>query len=257
MKTNDINVELIRVVEDLKAKRIIKKDVDISLKTGFSQAVISNYLSGRVAASKNFLKSFQEVFNVKINILERNNNKTYPLNKGKSNSINEDSKDYIKQRRDKKLNDANTLTYYDISANAGTLLGGEILPVNKNEGVLHISDLFKGSQYAIRISGNSMMPNYPPGAIIGIREITDKQIVPGSVYVIQRESDLWIKRLFFKSDDQDNGIVECISDNTMKFESGAREGKAAYPPFYVASDSIIKLFKVTGIYKSNELTVIN
>jgi phage repressor protein C with HTH and peptisase S24 domain len=175
------------------------------------------------------------------------------------NDDNEQQEPYHKKRQKKKLTETNTntLTYYDISASAGTASSAEILPVKKGEGVLHISDLFKGSQYAIRISGNSMMPNYPPGAIIGIREIEDKQITPGSVYVIQKSSDLWIKRLFYKDDNQNTGTVECISDNTMKFESGARTGKYFYPPFDIKIDDITKLFKVTGIYKPNELTVIN
>jgi hypothetical protein len=102
-----------------------------------------------------------------------------------------------------------------------------------------------------------MMPNYPPGAIIGIRQIEDKQITPGSVYVIEKGSDLWIKRLFYKEDNQDSGQFECVSDNTMKFESGARLGKPCYPSFNIAIDAVRKLFKVTGIYKPNELTVIN
>lgn len=165
-------------------------------------------------------------------------------------------KDYIERRRKLKNKTENTLTYYDVNAAAG-IQNSEILPVKKSEGVLHISDLFKGSQYAIRISGNSMTPNYPAGAIIGIRQIEDKQITPGSVYVIEKGNDLWIKRLFYKDDDQMSGYYECVSDNTMKFENGPRTGKYFYPPFYIKIDDVRKIFKVTGIYKPNELTVIN
>lgn len=166
---------------------------------------------------------------------------------------------YIKHRHNLKNNQKdNDLMYYEIGANAGTAHSAEILPVKKNEGVLHINDLFRGSQYAIRISGNSMTPNYPSGAIIGIREIPDKQITPGSVYIIEKDNDLWIKRMFYKNDDQSSGIFECVSDNTMKYESGTgREGRLYYPPFYINIDEVRKLFKVTGIYKPNELTVIN
>lgn len=151
----------------------------------------------------------------------------------------------------------NDLIYYEIGASAGATHNAEILPVKKSEGVLHINDLFRGSQYAIRISGNSMTPNYPSGAIIGIREIPDKLITPGSVYVIEKDSDLWIKRLFYKEDRQDSGIFECVSDNTMRYENGGRDGKLYYPPFLINIDDVRKLFKVTGIYKPNELTVIN
>jgi phage repressor protein C with HTH and peptisase S24 domain len=165
-------------------------------------------------------------------------------------------KDYLERRRQLKILKKNTLTFYDVNAAAG-VEKSEILPVKTSEGVLHISDLFKGSQYAIRISGNSMTPNYPAGAIIGIRQIEDKQITPGSVYVIEKGSDLWIKRLFYKDDNQESGYYECVSDNTMKFENGPRQGKYFYPPFFIKIDDVRKLFKVTGIYKPNELTVIN
>lgn len=165
---------------------------------------------------------------------------------------------YQAHRRAIKNNDNPTdLLYYEVGASAGTVYTGEILPVKKGEGVLHVSDLFRNSQYAIRISGNSMTPNYPSGAIIGIREIPDKIITPGSVYVIEKENDLWIKRLFYFNDDQSNGLFECVSDNDMVYKDGGRRGKMYYPPFQIEIDQVRRLFKVTGIYKANELTVIN
>lgn len=167
---------------------------------------------------------------------------------------NKSSQNYLEKRRHFKNNTETTLNYYNIGAAAGN--SADIIPVKKSEGVLHINDLFRGSQFAIRVSGNSMTPNYPPGAIIGIKEIQDKQITPGSVYVIEKGNELWIKRLFYKQDNQETGIFECVSDNTMKHEKGGREGKLFYPPFYLEVDKVRRLFKVTGIYKANELTVI-
>ncbi|HZW64667.1 MAG TPA: LexA family transcriptional regulator [Hanamia sp.] len=198
---------------------------------------------------KSLGKSFKELknfYNVNIDNWQK-------LKERKKKDLKQES--YIEKRRNLKNNKLNTLTYYDIGAHAGPV--GDIIPVAKNEGVLHISDLFRGSQFAIRISGNSMMPNYPPGSIIGIREVEDKQISPGSVYVVEKGSDLWIKRLFYKDDNQDTGIFELVSDNRMKFENGPREGKMFYPPFYLEIDKIKRLFKVTGIYKANELSVIS
>lgn len=169
--------------------------------------------------------------------------------------VAESNSDYTSTRRNLKTTKQQTLMYYEIGATAGH--SAEILPVKKSEGTLHISDLFRGSEFAIRISGNSMMPNYPPGAIIGIREIQDKQITPGSVYVIETGNDLWIKRLFYKNDNQESAQFECVSDNTMLHESGARAGKLYYPAFNIPIEQVRRLFKVTGIYKPNELTVIN
>lgn len=182
-----------------------------------------------------------------------------------SESINkEEKKDiiqkpYHQKRHEQKLNNENdTLDFYEVGANAATETTAEIIPIPKTDKqVLHISDLFKGSQFAIRISGNSMTPLYPSGAIIGIKWIEDKTITPGSVYVIEKGNDLLIKRLFYKDDNQDSGYFEAISDNTMKHESGHRIGKLCYPHFYIEIDKVRKLFKVTGIFKSNELIMIN
>lgn len=180
------------------------------------------------------------------------------LNNVELSSKDDDENDYIKTRRKKKNSEPkpDTLMYYEIGANASTYYSGEILPVKKNEGSLRISELFRGSQYALRVSGNSMVPNYPAGAIIGIREIYDKQITPGSVYVIEKDNDLWIKRLFYKNDDQETGVFDCISDNTMKFETGLQAGRYCYPPFQIEIDKVRRLFKVTGDYKANDLTII-
>ena len=173
------------------------------------------------------------------------------------NFLDSNINNYTQHRRDlKNTVQEPVIDYYQIGANAGTPATGEVLPVHKNERNLIISDLFKGSQYAIRIAGNSMMPNYPPGSIIGIREIEDKVITPGSVYVVEKANDLWIKRLYYKNDSQDSGMFELISDNNMKVESGARAGKLAYPPFELDISKVRRLFKVTGIFKPNELTVI-
>lgn len=60
------NKELIKAVELLKATRVIKKDAEIVDMTGFSKSTVSNYLSGRVEASSNFIKKFEEVFKVSI-----------------------------------------------------------------------------------------------------------------------------------------------------------------------------------------------
>ncbi len=167
-----------------------------------------------------------------------------------------EQQDYTTKRRDKKNTESKTLDYYQAGANASLKTSGEIIPVSKSSGTLNISELFKGSQFAIRVSGNSMTPNYPSGCIIGIRIIEDFMINPGSVYVIETGNDLWIKRLYYKSDDRDSEILELVSDNKMKEESGQRKGKYCYPAFHLHKNDIKNIFRVTGVFKSNMLTII-
>lgn len=49
-------------IELLKGKRIIRKDKDISDRTGYKKSTVSNYLSGKVPPSKPFLDKFYEVY---------------------------------------------------------------------------------------------------------------------------------------------------------------------------------------------------
>ena len=234
--------------EILKANRALLNisQAEMSLKLGIQAVRYGYYESGKRNPKADFYKAYKEAFNIDL------------LNENVTNKT-EISKPYHQQRHEKKLlSDKETLDFYEVGANAATEHTAEIIPIPKNEKtVLHINDLFKGSDYAIRISGNSMTPLYPSGAIIGIKWIEDKQIMPGSVYVIEKGNDLLIKRLFYKDDNQDSGQFECISDNTMKHESGHRAGKLCYPHFYIKIDEVRKLFKVTGIFKSNELILIN
>lgn len=60
------NIELSRVVEDLKRQRIIFKNKDIADKLGMSESTISEYVTGKVKASEKFITKFEKVFNVKV-----------------------------------------------------------------------------------------------------------------------------------------------------------------------------------------------
>lgn len=50
----------------LKGQKLIKKEIEISIQTGFSKGTISSYLSGNHVPSENFIKKFQEVFNIDL-----------------------------------------------------------------------------------------------------------------------------------------------------------------------------------------------
>lgn len=60
------NQELIRAVEDLYNNKIIRKDKDIADKTGYSKSTVSGYISGKVMASEDFLKEFENKFEIRL-----------------------------------------------------------------------------------------------------------------------------------------------------------------------------------------------
>lgn len=148
-----------------------------------------------------------------------------------------------------------TIPFYDAPAAAG-LSETEMSAIHAPAGTIDIGDLLHDSQAAIRIYGNSMLPNYPPGCVIGLAKCRKSFIEPGEVYVIETADRRMLKRLFYKNDDPDSGIFTCISDNVMKLEGGARDGKLAYPPFDIPRDEVVNLFVVTGVIKRNANSVI-
>ena len=50
---------------------------------------------------------------------------------------------------------------------------------------------------------------------------------------------------------------QLILDNSMKHEGGAGDGSLFYPDFYLPFNQVKNLFVVTGIFRSNIITIIN
>ena len=148
-----------------------------------------------------------------------------------------------------------TIPFYDAEA-VGGITETDMTPIHAPSGTIDIGDLLNDSQAAIRIYGNSMLPNYPPGCVVGLVRCNKSFIEPGEVYVIETRDRRLLKRLFYKEDNTDGDLITCYSDNIMKFEGGSRNGKLAYPPFDLPKGEIINLFMVTGVIKRNANSVI-
>jgi transcriptional regulator with XRE-family HTH domain len=161
------------------------------------------------------------------------------------------TRQFIKNNSTKKK----TIPFYDAPASAG-LTETEMSAMHAPAGTIDVGDLLHDSEAAIRIYGNSMLPNYPPGCVVGLAKISNTFIEPGEVYVIETRDRRLLKRLFYKNDKADEKSFTCYSDNIMKFEGGARDGKLAYPPFDLPKKEIINLFVVTGVIKRNANSII-
>ena len=114
---------------------------------------------------------------------------------------------------------------------------------------VNIYDVLGKCDFALQVSGNSMMPNYPPSSIVGMLKKTDWIIRPGEVYVIETVDEAVVKRLFYKDDDSNSDVFVLVSDNAMILENGARIGKLAYPPYDLHKKDIVALYSVTGSSK--------
>lgn len=164
-------------------------------------------------------------------------------------------KNLAETRKGLKHERKNAVPFYDAPAAAG-MTETEMSPIHAPAGTIDVGDLLHDSQAAIRIYGNSMLPSYPPGCVVGLIKRTSSYIEPGEVYVIETRDQRMLKRLFYKDDDSASEFFTCYSDNIMKFDGGARHGKLAYPPFDLPRTEIINIFTVTGVIKRNSNSVI-
>lgn len=144
------------------------------------------------------------------------------------------------------------IPFYDVEA-VGGRNGGDVSSVTHSTGTIDIGDTLRDSEAAIRMAGNSMMPGYPPGSVLGLIQKNNKNIVPGEVYVYEDEDGRHCKRLFYKDDDLNSDTFVCYSDTTTRFESGPRKDKLFYPPYQVKIKEIVRLFNVVGVIKRNSV----
>ena len=93
---------------------------------------------------------------------------------------------------------------------------------------------FKGSDFLIRIKGDSMSPRYASGDVVACKKVLETLFFQwGRVYVLYTQSQgIMIKRLQ-PSDKED--CVRCVSDNEK------------YAPFDVPKSDIVSLALVNGL----------
>lgn len=151
------------------------------------------------------------------------------------------------ESKDVTISSGKVIPYYDAEVAAGTEYSMEMAqtaPV----GMIEIGGLLKDSEFAMRVYGNSMVPNYPAGCVIGLRQYNEHFIEPGTVYVIETEENRFLKRLYYSKDKK---AFRCMSDNHMKHETGPMEGEYFYPEFEIPFEDVRRLLRVTGVVKRN------
>lgn len=88
----------------------------------------------------------------------------------------------------------------------------------------------KGADYAMKVSGDSMSPEYPNGCQILIKKINEKAFIEwGKVYVLDTDNGAVIKKI--RKTSKDN-VIECVSIN------------ADYQPFTIDTSFIHGWYRV-------------
>lgn len=93
-----------------------------------------------------------------------------------------------------------------------------------------IASPIKDVDYAIRVSGDSMSPEYPNGSIVLIKRINEKRFIEwGRVYVLDTCNGSVVKKVMPGQDDTN---INCISINPD------------YPSFLINKSDIRQIFRV-------------
>lgn len=200
-------------------------------KIGISSQLYGKYEDGKIAPKMDFYKKLKQFTGV--DLLQEETNVS-PEKIDLSQTI---------IRKEKKV------PLFDAQASAGNEYAMDLAPVTNPSNYIALGDLLSSdSQAAMYVFGNSMNPAYPSGCIIGLRQNLDGIIQPGSVYVIETDSNRYFKRLYYNDD---KTAYTCISDNSLTFETGPRKGKFFYEPFDIPFEKVRRLFDVTGMVKRN------
>lgn len=150
---------------------------------------------------------------------------------------------------DNNISRGKLIPFYDAEAAAGTEYGVSV-EAARQIGVIEIGGLLRDSEAALRIYGNSMVPNYPSGCVVGLRRHLDSFIEPGTVFVVETTDNRYLKRLFYNTG---HTAYRCVSDNHITFDSGTMKGEYCYPDFEIPFEEVRKLFRVVGVIKRNTI----
>lgn len=148
---------------------------------------------------------------------------------------------------DTNISHGKLIPFYDAEAAAGTEYGMSMEPARQT-GMIEIGSVLRDSETALRVYGNSMLPNYPAGCVIGLKLHTDSFIEPGRAYVIETRDNRYLKRLYYSDD---KTCYHCLSDNQIKYEDGPRKGQPYYQDFEIPINEVIRLHRVVGVIKRN------
>lgn len=99
-----------------------------------------------------------------------------------------------------------------------------------------------GVDFGIRVSGNSMEPEFQNGSVLFIKRINEKAFIPwGNSMVIDTENGVVVKVVYPVNEEGARPDRDC------RFIE-ARSYNPAYPPFLIPTESIYGLYRIiTGI----------
>lgn len=216
---NTVNKKFRIVYQTLLDKNLIKSKSDIADKLGTYNHVINSILNGKRNITLDQMDKLIELFDINANYLY-----------GRSEDIfdNEAS-------GNQDIYQKSNITLVPVSAMAGPSIPAQLAVQDYPKfRIPEIPELL-GELVAIRINGDSMLPNITNGDMLICEELKDNSsfgIKDNAIYIVVTTDSVVAKRVQkIKNNNQITGL-RLISDNTM------------YPPYEVERAEILKLYKV-------------
>ena len=136
--------------------------------------------------------------------------------------------DCLLEQPDEEMTTSKTIPVFPVEAMAGTMV--EFFQSVKEYDCERMVSPIKGVDYAIKIFGDSMSPEYPSGSLCLIKKVDERQFIAwNEVYVLDTDNGAVIKKI--RRTDRE-GVVECVSINP------------AYQPFTLETSYIHGWYKV-------------
>lgn len=202
---------------------------------GVTLPAVTNILNGKRNFGRNTARKWHEVFGFSESFLRTGEGSLL----GDLTVPDEDAENILRGK---------VIPFFDAEAAAGNQYGMDMTPRASPLALIEIGNVLADSELAVRVYGNSMVPNYPAGCVIGVKETHETFIVPGSVYVVETGENRYLKRLYYAAG---KDALRCVSDNTMTHESGPMRGEYVYPDFEIPLKEVKRLWQVVGVIKRN------
>lgn len=207
-----LNKNLISEIDKLGLKHAVTQ---ISKDLQVSKGTVSSYYNGNIKASDSFLEKFANSYNIPLEKLkESETNSSLPKNTESNNK---------------------GVPYFDVEFTAG------FLEVENNNSILPYSYIshpfFKGCDYVVRASGQSMAKVICHGDAIGLVKINNwKEFFPfGEIYAIVTNDGFRMVKIITKGE----------TDETYTLISKPTDSKKdEFPPQQIKITSILSIFKV-------------
>ena len=118
-------------------------------------------------------------------------------------------------------------------------------------GFINVAKLFQKSFGFLRITNDSMAPDYTIGSLVSIGHKIDDidLIVSGQDYVIETKEFRILKRLYVNDN---NDYIDCISLNDTVIKTST---KLKYPLFTIPKSKIINIYSVNGLLKFYNISI--